>query len=55
MRADSGFFEEGLSAFLEERQLAYVVVARLTPRLKRQAAGLAQWQPVDEHYAVGEF
>jgi hypothetical protein len=55
VRADSGFFEEALLAFLEERQLAYLVVARLTPRLKRQAAVLAQWQGVDEHYAVGEF
>ena len=55
VRADSGFFEEALLAFLEERQLPYLVVARLTPRLKRRAAVLAQWQPVDEHYAVGEF
>ena len=55
VRADSGFFEEALLGFLEERRLAYLVVARLTPRLKRQAAVLAQWQQVDEHYAVGEF
>lgn len=55
VRADSGFFEEALLAFLEERQLPYLVVARLTPRLKRQAAGLSQWQQVDPHYAVGEF
>lgn len=55
VRADSGFFEEALLAFLEERILAYVVVARLTTQLKRRAAGLAQWTVVDEHYAVGEF
>ena len=55
VRADSGFFEEALLAFLEERALGYVVVARLTTPLKRRAAGLAQWTVVDEHYAVGEF
>lgn len=55
VRADSGFFEDALLAFLEERHLAYLVVARLTTRLKRQAAGLRTWVPLDEHYAVGEF
>ena len=30
-------------------------MARLTVPLKRRAAGLRDWQPVDEHYAVGEF
>lgn len=55
VRADSGFFEEALLAFLEEQALSYVVVARLTTQLKHRAAGLAQWTAVDEHYAVGEF
>lgn len=55
VRADSGFFEEALLAFLEERPLPYLVVARLTQRLKRRATGLSQWEAVDEHYAVGEF
>ena len=55
VRADSGFFEEALLAYLEQRQLPYLVVARLTTRLKRRAAVISQWQPVDEHYAVGEF
>jgi hypothetical protein len=55
VRADSGFFEEALLRFLEERQLPYLVVVRLTVRLKRQAAAIRNWQAVDEHYAVGEF
>jgi hypothetical protein len=55
VRADSGFFEEGLLAFLEERQLPYLIVARLTTRLKRRAAVISQWQEIDEDYAVGEF
>ena len=55
VRADSGFFEEALLAFLEQRALPYLVVARLTPHLKRRAAAIRNWQTVDEHYAVSEF
>jgi hypothetical protein len=55
VRADSGFFEEGLLAFLEERQLSYLVVARMTTVLKRRCAGIKDWKAIDEYYAVGEF
>jgi len=55
VRADSGFFEDDLLTFLEAQRLSYLVVARLTQRLKRRAAVLSQWQEVDEHYALGEF
>ncbi len=55
VRADSGFFEEGLLAFLEERHLAYVVVARMTPVLKRRCAAIKDWKAMDEYYSVGEF
>jgi hypothetical protein len=55
VRADSGFFEEALLGFLEERSLAYIVVARLTRRIKGHCVGIKEWTPVDEHYAVGEF
>ena len=55
VRADSGFFEEGLLALLEGRSLPYLVVARLTPHLKRRAAALRDWQAVDEDYAVSEL
>jgi hypothetical protein len=55
VRADSGFFEDALLSFLEQRCLPYLVVARLTTQLKRQAAALRDWQVVDEHYAVGGF
>jgi hypothetical protein len=44
-----------LLGFLEHRGLAYVVVARLTLWLKREAARGTQWRALDEHYAVGEF
>jgi hypothetical protein len=55
VRADSGFFEDPLLTFLEERHWAYLVVVRLTVGLKRQAAALRNWEPVDAHYSVGEF
>jgi len=55
VRADSGFFEDALLTFLEQRDLPYLVVARLTTQLKRQAAALRDWQAVDEDYAVGQF
>ena len=55
VRADSGFFDEELLEFLEERALAYVIVARLTRRIKQRAAALQAWTLLDAHYAVGEF
>jgi len=55
VRADSGFFEDPLLTFLEARDLPYLVVVRLTVRLKRQAAALRDWEAIDEHYAVSEF
>jgi hypothetical protein len=35
--------------------LAYIAVARLTPWLKRAAAGVETWRQLDADYAVGEF
>jgi hypothetical protein len=55
VRADSGFFDQQLLGFLEQRGLCYIVVARLTRWLKREAACVTQWRALDEHYAVGEF
>jgi hypothetical protein len=55
VRADAGFFEEGLLSFLEARGLAFIVVARLTPWLKRAATRVEAWRELDENYATGEF
>ena len=55
LRADSGFFDQELLGFLEQRGLRYIVVARLTRWLKREAARIEQWRALDAHYAVGEF
>ena len=38
VRADAGFFDQQLLGFLEQRGLSYIVVARLTRWLKREAA-----------------
>lgn len=55
VRADSGFFDQALLEFLEARGLPYVIVAPLTPRLKRQCAGLQEWTALDAHRSVGEL
>jgi hypothetical protein len=55
VRADSGFFAEALLKYLEERKLGYIVVAKLTPWLKREAARVTEWRALDETYPVGEF
>lgn len=55
LRADSGFFEDQLLSFLEQRQLPYIVVARLTKWVKRSTQRVEQWRHIDENCAVGEF
>jgi hypothetical protein len=55
VRADSGFFEDKLLSFLEQRSLAYIVVARLTKWIKREAQRVQTWKALDEIYSVGEF
>jgi hypothetical protein len=55
VRADAGFFDQQLLGFLEQRGLSYIVVARLTLWLKREAARVTAWRALDPYYAVGEF
>src|SRR6202008_2113280 len=55
VRADAGFYADALLSFLEERSLAYIVVARLTPYLKSRLHQLSDWQTVDGLYSVSEF
>src|SRR5689334_12782263 len=55
VRADSGFFDDKLLSFLEQRCLPYIVVTRLTQWVKREAQRIEQWTAVDHDYAVGEF
>src|SRR5260370_22939247 len=55
VRADSGFFDDKLLSFLEQRRLPYIVVARLTPWIKREAQHVEQWRGLHVAYSVGEF
>src|SRR5271166_521778 len=55
VRADSGFFEDKLLSFFEQRSLPYIVVARLTKWIKREAQRVQSWKAVDESFGVGEF
>jgi hypothetical protein len=55
VRADAGFFAQELLQYLESLERHYVIVARLTPWLKREAARVQAWRALDETYAVGEF
>jgi len=55
VRADSGFFDEALLSYLESVGLPYIIVVRLTSRLKRMAASIQEWRQIDEHYAAGDF
>ncbi len=55
VRADSGFFDDDLLSFLEERHLLYIVVARLTYLIKKELKHLGDWRELDENYSVTEF
>src|SRR5579864_4339761 len=55
VRADSGFFDQALMELLEERTLPYVIVAKLTPHLKRQCAGIKDWTIIDVDLAIAQL
>jgi hypothetical protein len=55
VRADSGFYADNFLSFLEERQLPYIVVARLTTYLKSRLYQINRWQALDGLYALSEF
>jgi len=55
VRADSGFFDQRILQFLQERELPYIIVAKMTYYLRRRCIGIKQWSQVDENYAVAEF
>ena len=55
VRADSGFFDDELLSFLEERRLPYIVVARMTKWVQSAAQRVQLWQDLDENYSIGEF
>ena len=55
VRGDSGFFAVELLKYLEELKLSYIIVARMTPWLKREARRVKEWRGLDATYSVGEF
>ena len=55
VRADSGFFDDKLLSFLEEHELPYIVVARLTRWIKSEAINIREWKELDSIYSVAEF
>jgi hypothetical protein len=55
VRADSGFFAQELLQYLESLGLRYIVVARMTSWLKREAARVREWRALDASYSVAEF
>src|SRR5580698_7866188 len=54
VRADAGFFDKELFAFLEERKIPYILVARVNKWVKREVTRIVDWRALDENYAVGE-
>jgi hypothetical protein len=55
VRADSGFFDDKFLSFLEEQNLPYIVVARLTRWIKSEAINICEWKDLDSIYSVAEF
>src|SRR6201987_6467916 len=53
LRADSGFFEDLLLSFLEQRQIPYIVVARLTKWVKGAAQRVEQWRDLNQRFGAG--
>jgi len=55
VRADSGFFDQNILQFLQDRDLPYIIVAKLTYYLRRRCIGIKEWSQIDENYAVAEL
>jgi len=55
LRADSGFFDQNLLGFLEQRGLPYIISARLTTQVKRGMRGDIAWTRLDDDREAGEF
>lgn len=55
LRADSGFYDQKLLRFLEEKALPYVIVVRRNRVIQNHVHGLTQWTPVNARADVGEF
>ena len=55
VRADGAFFDQKLLAFLEGRQLPYVIVVRRKETIQRHVYAIEQWTEIDRTTAISEF
>lgn len=55
VRADGAFFDQKLLAYLEGRQLPYVIVAQRKAPLQAQVHAIRDWQRLDAHADIAEF
>ncbi len=58
IRADRGFFDEKLFAFLEDLELSYIVKAKMTANVRKIASYLEetnQFQSISSHYAAADI
>ena len=55
LRADSGFFDNSLLSFLEEKSIPYLVVARRTRWIRRELPAVQSWTRLDDTFSLGEI
>ncbi len=53
--ADSAFYAVDFVEFIEEKQVPYVIAARLSRPLQTEIAKITDWKKVDEGISVAEF
>ena len=53
--ADSAFYQIELVEFIEDKQVPYVIAARLSRPLQNEIAKVTQWKKVDDGISVAEF
>ena len=55
VRADSGFYTEGLLSYLEEENHNYVMAARMYPNVKSAVWGLNNWITIAKGIELSEM
>jgi hypothetical protein len=55
LRADSGFYDKTIVAFLKERKINHIISARLTQALQQAIVDQCRWQDVAAGLQVGEL
>lgn len=55
VRADSGFYTQELLAYLEQKQLHYIMAARMYPNVKNAVGGLDNWIELSKGIELNEM